>query len=121
MAKDTRDKNVRLWEKKGVYFYIILRQNLLYPRDFSVVLGYKLPDTGRLFRLRRYDSKAEHRNRIERQRFTDFHVHQATARYQARGFDEDGYAEPSSVSPIYMEPWSACSRTVDSIFHWMHK
>jgi len=81
--------------EEGSVFQIILRQNLLYPLDFSVVLGYKLPDTGHVFRLRRYDSKAEHKNRIERQSFTDYHVHQATARYQARGFDEESYAEAS--------------------------
>ena len=73
-----------------------MRQNLLNPLDFAVVLGYKLPDTGRLFRLRRYDSKAEHKNPIdERQRFTDYHVHKATMRYQARGNDEEAYAEIS--------------------------
>ncbi len=81
--------------EEGSIFQIILRQNLFNPRDFTVILGYKLPDTGRVFRLRRYDSKAEHKNRIERQRFIDFHVHHATARYQAYGFDEDGYAEAS--------------------------
>lgn len=79
----------------GSIFRIMLRQNLLYPRDFSAILGYRLPDTGRVFRLRRYDSKAEHHNPIERQRFTDYHVHKATARYQARGRDEESYAEPS--------------------------
>ena len=81
---------------EGSIFQIILRKNLLNPLDFSAVFGYKLPDTGRLFRLRRYDSKAEHKNPIERQRFTDFHIHQATARYQARGFDEETYAEASN-------------------------
>ena len=79
----------------GSVFRIILRQNRLNPLDFAAIFAYRLPDTGRLFHLRRYDSRAEHRNPIERQRFTAYHVHQATARYQARGFDEEGYAEPS--------------------------
>jgi hypothetical protein len=82
---------------EGSTFKIILRQNLNIPLDFSVILGYQLPDTRRIFRLRRYDSKAEHRNIIERQRFTSYHIHKATARYQARGFDEEGYAEPSDL------------------------
>jgi hypothetical protein len=81
--------------EEGSIFRIIMRQNLLNPLDFAVTLGYKLPDTGRLFHLRRYDSKAEHKNPIERQRFTDYHVHQATARYQERGNDAEAYAETS--------------------------
>lgn len=81
--------------EEGSIFRIMLRQNLMNPQDWCVILAYVLPDTGRPFRLRRYDSPAEHRNRIERSHFTDYHIHMATARYQARGFDEEGYAEPS--------------------------
>jgi hypothetical protein len=32
---------------------------------------------------------------IEKQRFYDFHIHTATARYQARAMSEEAYAEPS--------------------------
>lgn len=81
---------------EGSVFRIILRQSLLYPLNFAVILAYRLPDTTQVFCLRRYDSKAEHYNRIERQRFTAYHIHKATARYQARGFDEEGYAEVSN-------------------------
>ena len=83
--------------EEGSTFNIVLRQNLSNARDFSAVFGYKLPDTRRIFRLRRYDSRAEHKNLIEWQRFTEYHIHKATARYQARGFDEEGYAEPSDL------------------------
>ena len=94
-GRDQQTQDCEILGEEENTFRIILRQNLLYPLDFSVILGYRLPDTGSLFRLRRYDSKAEHKNRIERQSFTDYHIHQATARYQARGFDEDTYAVPS--------------------------
>jgi hypothetical protein len=35
-------------------------------------------------------------NRIEGVRFYDFHIHQATERYQDSGFDEDAFAEVTS-------------------------
>jgi len=80
-AQASQSQELEVVGEDGGVFRIILRQNLLNPLDFSAILGYKLPDSGRLFRLRRYDSKAEHKNLIERQRFTDFHIHMATARY----------------------------------------
>jgi hypothetical protein len=35
----------------------------------------------------------EHTNRIEKTKFTGYHIHLATERYQLVGGDEDGYAE----------------------------
>ncbi len=50
-----------------------------------------------MIRLRRYNGKShEHTNRIERDRFYNFHIHMATERYQREAETEDGYAEPSS-------------------------
>lgn len=80
----------------GSSFRIIIRQSVLNPLDFSVILGYR-PETGpRVFRLRRYNGRShEHRNRIEGDRFYDFHIHIATERYQQIGMDEDSYATPT--------------------------
>ena len=51
------------------------------------------PRTSTLLRLRRYNGKShQHSNKIEKETFYDFHIHQATERYQVSGFDEDGYA-----------------------------
>lgn len=54
------------------------------------------PKSNILFRLRRYNGKHEHTNKIEKENFYDFHIHKATERYQNLGFDEDGYAEKSA-------------------------
>lgn len=78
----------------GSEFRIITRQASANPLDFSVVLGYRLPQSNRLFRLRRYNGKhGEHTNKLENQTFYDFHMHEATERYQDAGFEEDTYAE----------------------------
>ncbi len=78
----------------GSEFCIKLRQNLQNPLDFSVILAIPLPTSNRLFHLLRYNGRSHrHRNRIERNRFFAFHIHTATARYQAMGYNEDGYAE----------------------------
>lgn len=75
----------------GRRFEIRLRQGKD-PFDFSAIFGLYLPN-GRLFRLRRYNGRSHiHRNKIERQHFFDFHIHEATARYQALGSKEDTFA-----------------------------
>lgn len=79
----------------GGEFSIRVRQSTSDPLDFSVILAVRPVDSYRLFRVRRYNGRHEHTNRIERDRFDACHVHMATQRYQERGFDEDAYAEPS--------------------------
>ena len=67
------------------------------PRDVAYILAVRLPNSTRLFRLRRYNGRShEHTNRIERVTFYDFHIHEATERYQDLGLDEDAYGEATS-------------------------
>ena len=81
----------------GSDFRLILRQSLINPIDFSVILAYRPPNSNQLFRLRRYNGKShEHTNNIEEERFYDFHIHQATERYQEIGAREDTYAVASN-------------------------
>lgn len=76
---------------------MILRQSTFNTLDFSVILGYQLPKSTQLFRLRRYNGRShEHTNKIEGVTFYDFHIHQATERYQDIGLDEDTFAEATS-------------------------
>jgi len=78
-------------------FRIILRRSNHNSLDFSVILAVQIPQSNRLFRLRRYNGKShEHTNVIERDKFYDYHVHMATERYQAIGAREDAYAEPTN-------------------------
>ena len=80
----------------GNQFQLILRQSDYNPMDFSVILAHVPSDTNKNFRLRRYNGKShEHTNKIELKTFYDFHIHQATKRYQDSGFDEDTFAEPT--------------------------
>lgn len=77
-------------------FRLILRQNNINPLDFSVILAYKPKNVNQWFRLRRYNGKShEHGNKLEKERFYDFHIHIATDRYQKLGAREDAYAEPT--------------------------
>lgn len=65
--------------------------------DFSVILGYQLPDPHTVFRLQRYNGKSHHHtNTLENQTFYDFHIHTATERYQRAGFKEDHFAVPTN-------------------------
>jgi len=75
-------------------FRLIFRQSLLNPLDFSIILAYRPSHSNILFRLRRYNGKShEHTNIIEGETFYDYHIHQATERYQEIGAREDSYAE----------------------------
>lgn len=77
----------------GSSFRLILRQADANPMDFSIILRYDFPKSNKVFRLRRYNGRREHTNRLEGETFYGFHVHKATERYQDLGFDEDTYAE----------------------------
>jgi hypothetical protein len=82
--------------ENGSDFRIVVRQSLVNPLDFSVILGYCPPNSNQVVRLRRYNGKShEHTNTMERETFYDFHIHQATQRYQASGNREDTFAEPT--------------------------
>lgn len=79
-------------------FFIKLRQTLQEPDNFSVIVGYVIPHTNRLFHLRRYNGRMEHRNKLEKTRFIDYHIHQATERYQlVEGSCVEGYAEQTAL------------------------
>lgn len=91
-----RERDLDITGEDSSGFRLIIRESMLNPLDFSVVLAYRLPQSSDLFRLRRYNGLAhEHTNSMERQSFYNFHIHQATQRYQELGADEDSYAEPT--------------------------
>lgn len=88
----------------GNTFRLILRQNKVNALDFSVIVAVRVPNTSRLFRLRRYNGKShEHTNHIEGNTFYAFHIHMATERYQELGTREDAYAESTDRYGDYHE------------------
>jgi hypothetical protein len=95
----------------GSEFRLVLRQSLFNPLDFSVILIYRPPNSNQLFRLRRYNGKShEHTNSIEGDIFYDFHIHQATQRYQEIGAREDTFAEPTDQFADFQEALSRLPR-----------
>lgn len=91
-----RERELTIIGDDGSEFRIILRESDHNPLDFSVILGYLPPKTNQLFRMRRYNGKShEHSNKLEGERFYDFHIHTATERYQDSGFREDAHAQPT--------------------------
>jgi hypothetical protein len=81
--KGHKEREFEIAGENGNIFLIILRQSEINVLDFSVILGYQIPKSNVVFRLRRYNGKShEHRNRIERDAFYGFHIHTATQRYQ---------------------------------------
>ncbi len=89
-----RERELDVKGANGNVFRVIVRQSMSNAIDFSIILAYCPKETNRIFRLRRYNgSSHEHTNKIERTRFSGFHVHMATQRYQELGGDEDSYAE----------------------------
>ena len=91
-----KERELDIKGEDGNDFRLILRQSLFNPLDFSVIMVYRPPQSNILFRLRRYNGKShEHTNPIEGGMFYDYHIHQATERYQKIGAREDTYAEPT--------------------------
>ena len=79
--------------KTVMSFTSLLRQSLVNYFDFSVILAYRQKNSNKLFRLRRYNGKHQHTNKIEGQTIDAYHIHYATVRYQEIGMREDSYAE----------------------------
>lgn len=91
-----KESELAVTGQSGAEYRLIFRLSNINPHDFSAILAVQLPNSTRLFRLRRYNGKShEHTNRIERKTFYGFHIHSATERYQDLGLDEDAYAEPT--------------------------
>ena len=92
-----KERDLDIKGEDGNDFRLILRQSLFNPLDFSIILVHRPPQSNILFRLRRYNGKShEHTNQIEGEIFYDYHIHQATERYQQIGAREDTYAEPTN-------------------------
>jgi hypothetical protein len=88
------ERELAIQGKNGSDFKIILRQSLINPLDFSVILAYQPQNSNQLFRLLRCNGKShEHTNTLEQTKFYNFHIHRATERYQEMGAREDWYAE----------------------------
>lgn len=91
------ERQLELSGADGTTFRLILRRNASDPTDFSAILAVNDQRLDRLFILRRCDgSSHRHRNAIEGDNFRDFHIHEATERYQLGGFREDGFAQPTN-------------------------
>lgn len=91
-----KERELDVTGDSGTQYRLILRQSDFNTLDFSVILAVNPSDSTHLFRLRRYNGKhGEHTNKIEGDSFYDFHIHQATERYQESGMDEDAFAEPT--------------------------
>ena len=89
-----KEQELNFIGKNGNDFRVILRQSTMNPLDFSIILALSPAQSNILFRLRRYNGKShEHTNQIENETFYDYHIHQATERYQQMGAREDSYAE----------------------------
>lgn len=82
-------------QSDGSSFVIKIRISIENPFDFSVIIGYTPPKATKAFHLRRYNGRShEHKNRIEKENvFYDYHIHQATERYQREGSKEEYFAE----------------------------
>lgn len=82
---------------KDSLFQIIIRQSVLNPLDFTVILALAFKNNNQIFKLRRYNGKSHrHHNKLESEKFYDFHIHQATEKYQLEGYNkEEIYAEPT--------------------------
>ncbi len=88
------ERHLDLKGGNGGEYCIIVSQSDTNALAFSVVLLYRLPESNKGFRLRRYNGKAhQHTNKIEQQTFYNQHIHMATERYQDLGLREDSYAE----------------------------
>jgi hypothetical protein len=89
-----KEQEIEILGESGKRYVLIIRESMLNQLDFSAILGYHIPQTNIVFLLRRYNGKShEHSNPIEgTELFYDFHIHEATERYQKAGFRAEHFA-----------------------------
>jgi len=109
------EKHLSLPGADGNQFRLILRESQINKHDFSVILAVLASQSNRIFRLRRYNGKHYHRNRIEGSLFLDFHVHTATERYQEHGMREDAYAEATDRYSDFHGAWDCLVSDVNLV------
>lgn len=90
-----KSASAELTRPDGSAFIIKLRQNMNALQDFSAILAFQEKGSNKDFKLRRYNGKHEHTNKLEKIKFYDFHIHQATQRYQDVGRKEESFAVPT--------------------------
>ena len=111
------EKSLDLLGGNGSEFRLILRQSQINVLDFSIILGILIPESNRVFRLRRHNGKSHsHTNHIENETFYDFHIHMATERYQQIGAREDTYAEVTNRYSNLQEALTRMLRDVSFVF-----
>jgi hypothetical protein len=92
-----KENELTITGNAGSTFRLILRQSLVNPLDFSVILAYEMPNTNQSLLLRRYNGKShEHTNPKEGQTFYDFHIHEATERYQDSSHRPETFAQTTN-------------------------
>ncbi len=76
---------------------IYLRRNRENALDFSCGMEFVPKGRNQAFTLRRYNGKShEHTNRLEgHPPFYDFHIHEATEKYQRSSYKDEHYATPT--------------------------
>jgi len=95
-------KDINLEDKNGIEYILKLRKSSINPFDFSIILGMNI--NGNFFRLARYNGKHTHRNKLENEVISGFHIHKATERYQSfDGSNEDGYAQETDQYSSFEE------------------
>lgn len=101
-----KEQEMTLPRADGSQFKIVIRQSNFNLLDFSIILGYVPPKKNTIFRLIRCNGKShKHTNRLEGVNFDEFHIHKATERYQASGYYEDAYAEPTKEYADIYQAW----------------
>jgi len=94
-----KERDVAMRGESGRDYEVRLRQSLVNPLDFSIIVSTVVERTGQVFRLRRFNGKShQHANKLEGTApFYDFHIHTATERYQSSGHREDHFAEVTTA------------------------
>lgn len=60
------EQHVELTGDEGNRFCLIFRQNQINQLDFSIILAVRVPESNRVFRLRRYNGKSHEHTTISR-------------------------------------------------------
>jgi len=114
--KGHKESEISIPRSDGSSFKIILRQNSKDPLDFSAILAFVPTGKKQDFKLRRYNGKNhQHRNRLHKDKFYDFHIHTASEEYQRAGLKEESFAEVTDRYTNLSEAFECLSKDCNVI------
>ena len=90
-------KTQKIFGISGTEYLLTIRKSIEKENNFCIILSLALEEKVQFILIRYNGNWHKHKNKIEKNRISGFHIHITTERYQRAGYNKDGYAEVTNT------------------------